>query len=497
MISIALSNPSSYDLYIDIVEKIQGVSFDSIVFDPELHSHKNTSENACEGKKTASLGGVSLDPHIHSVPFDPNYRPRGDDLFALVYEFSPHMARLPKWSLKRHHEAMEILLANLYVNCKTLPDFYIAIDRTNGHYPTSAVNNASDACAELFKEATDTLRQFDLLEFVEHVFISKYSKHNRISRIRPSQKLLERFATVKDGGVEWHPEREVIYLKDADKELALYGKYKKDVEHDPPAVVGMRRRLQQYNALLRKTDITLPWSEEEMATLNKHRANLGRRVIDPRACEMYRIFNESFVGGGRFYAPWWAQLDSEDRAKIKINGDPVVELDFSAYHPSLLYLRELGTLPEGDVYALPLLGEMMPEVSSSELRKVIKKAFLVLLNADTRTQAKQALRDVGRTYEEFEVLRTVDLDMLFDSIAERHPAIWKYFGAGMGKRLQNWDSKVADRVMEIMMLKHGVPCLPVHDSFIVPEQHEETLFEAMKAAVKRCGWSECPKIDRK
>jgi len=51
----------------------------------------------------------------------------------------------------------------------------------------------------------------------------------------------------------------------------------------------------------------------------------------------------------------------------------------------------------------------------------------------------------------------------------------------MGLQLQYLDSQIAEAVMLILM-KQDVPCLPIHDSFIVPRDKAAQLRQAMQVA---------------
>ncbi len=485
---------SDHEIVTQVLQLLHGKSYDTVVSNPDKALLKSLNATSASSECSVTSTIQSFDPFTHCFPFDTNYQCYGDDLLALVEEFAPQMEKIKKFHESKHTEAMNVLLANLYCNHQKAPGFYTAIGRAHGFYKATAPYNASGLATEVFVEATDTLQRLGLIEFIPHIYIAPGSHKNRVSRIRPATSLLEWFDEVDRGNVGWHPDKEVIFLKDEEKQLVAYGK-KAGKKQDQPAVLGIRKRLREYNALLQQSEITFPW--DDLAEVNTHRAAMGKRIFDPRACDMYRVFNVNFAGGGRFYAPWWAQLSSKDRSKIRINGEAVVELDFSAYHPTLLYLHEVKELPEGDVYDLPVLREAMSEICPSELRAVIKKAFLVLLNADDKTQAKQALREAGRMHEKLDLLRTMDLDMLFHAIEARHPAIWKFFGSGMASKLQNWDSKVADCILNLMMRERQIPCLPVHDSFIVAAQHADTLRAAMEKAMELNGWSHCPRIDQK
>ena len=55
-----------------------------------------------------------------------------------------------------------------------------------------------------------------------------------------------------------------------------------------------------------------------------------------------------------------------------------------------------------------------------------------------------------------------------------------YF-TGIGLKLQRADSDIAEAVM-LHFARQDVPCLGVHDSFLVPRQHAEELVQVMEAA---------------
>jgi hypothetical protein len=55
---------------------------------------------------------------------------------------------------------------------------------------------------------------------------------------------------------------------------------------------------------------------------------------------------------------------------------------------------------------------------------------------------------------------------------KHHILISKYFGSGIGIKLQNYDAKIAVNVVSHFTAK-GVPCLPIHDSFIIDKRYKE------------------------
>ncbi|HCS18031.1 MAG TPA: hypothetical protein DIW45_09945, partial [Erythrobacter sp.] len=69
------------------------------------------------------------------------------------------------------------------------------------------------------------------------------------------------------------------------------------------------------------------------------------------AAPVSRIFNLDLHRGGRFYTHGasWQNIKRELRKSVQINGEPVVELDYSTLHPALLYAEAGAPLP-GDCY---------------------------------------------------------------------------------------------------------------------------------------------------
>lgn len=65
-----------------------------------------------------------------------------------------------------------------------------------------------------------------------------------------------------------------------------------------------------------------------------------------------------------------------------------------------------------------------------------------------------------------------------DDAIERHRPIAPFFGKDEGMRLMRMDSSIAIDIL-YHFAKRGVPCLSVHDSFIVPANSEAELRRVM------------------
>jgi hypothetical protein len=202
------------------------------------------------------------------------------------------------------------------------------------------------------------------------------------------------------------------------------------------------------------------------APVEEEREGGGIVVSTAHNC-LYRVFNRDWNHGGRFYGGWWQNIVSKNRAKITIGGDATVEHDFPRLHPTLLY-AEAGKPMHGDPYDLP-----------DWPRKQVKRAFNILVNAETRQSAICAIaQEIGGKGA------FLKADALAAELERKHKPIAHMFGSGAGLRLQRRDSDMAEAVLLNLAAK-GMPCLPVHDSFIVANQHGETVMEMMRSELEK------------
>jgi hypothetical protein len=193
---------------------------------------------------------------------------------------------------------------------------------------------------------------------------------------------------------------------------------------------------------------------------------------------LYRVFNnQSWSQGGRFFGSTYQQLSEEDRKKILINNSPVVEVDYSAFHLHMLYHLSNKQF-DADPYAL---------VDRPEVRPILKVLCLIIINSKDKSQALRAFRDEIRKNYEFQKLKKIyklDEKELLRKFESVHIRISNYFCSGIGLRLQYKDSQLAESILKYFT-KREIPCLCVHDSFIVPENHKAELIEQMKSVYKK------------
>lgn len=253
---------------------------------------------------------------------------------------------------------------------------------------------------------------------------------------------------------------------------------------ESPQTREMRENVAFINSVIARQWYDLELTDAEFLELEDrmHNRSLERNEGDGRLRlhdrHLYRVFNSlDFDKGGRFYGGWWEGIPSEYRAKLLINGKRTEELDFGSLHPTILYAKHGLALPK-DAYEISLRPTKFPKGKSIvDFRKVVKRAFNAMLNAEKRLHApprELALHEWGTKWGE-----------LVKSIENQHAAIANEFFSGVGLRLQYEDSQIAEQLMIQFAQANGmVPLLPVHDSFICHHGYAEEVRKMMVMSFK-------------
>ena len=241
------------------------------------------------------------------------------------------------------------------------------------------------------------------------------------------------------------------------KAPAARGVPKRDIRfEETEETAAMRARLMAANSLRASCVFSFDGPEPE-----------GLHMGD---VHLYRVFNNGrWDHGGRFYRGWWSMLGKIDRSRILIDGEETVELDFGAIHPRMCFhLLGCPLPPEADPYRLP-------DLDVTRYRDSVKMAFGQLVSATTdrtplRPSGTKALFPTPKDYAAF----VAKVETAFQPVSA-------WLRAGRGVELQFIDSQIADAVLA-EMTGAGIPCLPIHDSFIVPRSAELDIGVAMYRA---------------
>lgn len=354
-------------------------------------------------------------------------------------------------------ETMEALVADLYIARTNDPTLWLGYSRAKDGYDALPRYTIGRSTYTTVITATDFLVASGYAETIPGYY-RRHDKENpwthggMRTRIRATERL-EAFLWEDHGVLPKHititRNIELVRLKDTEGSYIDY--------QDTPVTIGMRRQLEATNALLADTLIEAPC--------------LGEGVNpDQTNKRLYRVFNEGrFDRGGRFYGAWWINAKKRHRAEITLNGEPTVELDYSAHHLRLCYhLSGLQVPDREDLYRLE---------GTEGLRDAVKWAVTVLLNLGPGKRMprpeKESIKSVlGGPWTTSRLRKTVE-----DQFSE----IGYWFGAGRGTELQYIDGEIAAYVLE-RMTSVGIACLPVHDSFIVAIQHQSLLYDTMMEA---------------
>lgn len=218
--------------------------------------------------------------------------------------------------------------------------------------------------------------------------------------------------------------------------------------------------------------------------------------------QLYRVFNSKDLScGGRFYGAAYQYMNEEARKHLLLDGEETIELDYSGLHIRMLYNRE-GIDYSGDPYSFVKRDD--------PLRGVYKLAALIIINSESFPNAIGALKyELIRkskklfgfqiSKEEFNyVIKSFGIDNLADilkTMMEQHKSISKYFLQGEGVYLQNMDSQIADNVLYHFTRK-DIPCLCIHDSFIVPQSFKDELESVMKEEYRKEMGFDCDVKDK-
>ena len=306
----------------------------------------------------------------------------------------------------------------------------------------------------------------------------------KVSEMLPTEKLIDWFdgANNESWGTTNRQFKDPIILKDKENSYHI----KKLVDYkESQNTKTCRQEMEEYNEFISsillctnqalggiRADQTPATSRAAVPAFSSpySKTLLSIPKLDSR---LHRIWNnKNWDHGGRFYGADYQQLNEQERAILTIDGSPVVELDYSALHLRMLYHLE-GKDFTGDPYQAVAAG-------NPNIRKLLKIICLVGINAASPVQALIAVernKDAKPLIEKFEKSGK-KLEGLLDSFKKVHHPIASKLYSGAGIELQNKDSKIAADILS-HFTKRSIPCLCVHDSFIVPQQHKGELWNAM------------------
>jgi hypothetical protein len=348
-------------------------------------------------------------------------------------------------------------------------------------------------------DVIDGLHEMGLLQY-QKGFAAENLK--RQSRIAPSAKFSRKYIKpfmLLDIPLEYHQEYPLVHIH-----LKDYSKHTKEITHVRYEAKGTtaipyqhkrtKEQLRRYNNLLKNTPITLDKVPE---TKDAPKIDFGLQK------QVYRVYSDKKASkGGRLYGAWWHHLAKRHhRPFILINGNKTVELDYRSQHAYMAYGlalgRPMGVVLNGmDPYEVP-----KPDSTETYPRAIGKGIFTRALNSKRgphlkSSLGKQFMADLESSNPEDRLTAQKclpfiqnDFDAYLDAFEEHHKALLKpkRFLFPHKKENKLWgsfqfnDSQICLYVLD-KLTQQGIPCLSLHDSFVVEEQNEEILKGLMKEA---------------
>lgn len=326
--------------------------------------------------------------------------------------------------------------------------------------------NTAEKCKNKKKISVYKVKKVvDWLEQQEYIvnFIAPPNRdkdERKVSYIVPTLKFVEEFCD----SVEVQRMAELAYQE-------AYAYIELRNEDKEPVPFRNTKQTQRLEAVVKKINLL-----NDICTVRDKHGN----VLNNFYC---RVFNNDFGHGGRFYRADVLRLPHSEgrlgRYDITINGNPVVEIDYGNLHFRLSAIRENLNIENvgSDVY----MGVLEDDEKTESNRAIVKLTVNIMFNSLNEDKAIDAIqKEINFKFKGKQDLTLKTGSEVLNRVKVAYPEFQSIFcnGDGYGSVLQNYDSELAACVLDVMASKN-IPCLPVHDSFIVERQYQRTLEETM------------------
>ena len=349
------------------------------------------------------------------------------------------------------------LLANLYLGYQRNHRHLIGISQHHGKAIPERYNPSRVTAKSLVRLKDALLANDYVFFFPGHHARGKTTHKSHLAKIVADPSLIE-FLEKKCGWslatIRYHKKAETIRMRskrDANKKRTFIP------YDDTPDVKAQRKVLQRYNAFMAEQDIQIPTSVGFMRDVF-----LTRRTFT----------DESWQLGGRLFGGGFQQLSKEERKRITINGEPVVELDIKSCHATMAFAH-VGI----DWYAQSNQDLYSRLEEDGWPRDVVKQAFNIMMNAPRRSSAIFALNDqqrkTGFLFDNGMTPFKGWSSDLVSSIQDAYPELEDVFYAELGNSLMNKEGNICLAMVE-WGLQEQQPVLTIHDGFLCCEHAATT-----------------------
>jgi hypothetical protein len=371
---------------------------------------------------------------------------------------------------KAFTDAVRIIVCDLHVAWHNHPGTTVGIGLSKSDALDAQQYKQLSITWRTFNPALKGLQDLGYVRIVKRGYFDVDLNEGLVTRFQATNKLIDQLARIPFTLIGYDIRSSAVILKDKDRKVVPY--------KETASIRKMVARLRRINSNLSRHWIDLKISDQALRRLKA--LPLDEKDVEFKSPQCFserhlqRNFRPDFDRGGRFYGGWWQNIPKVFRQLITINGEETIELDFATLHPTMLYAKA-GHPMTGDAYNLDNLGCNVP-------RAVIKEAFQKLLNA----KPKQRIAEIKFDW----VQAGTDWQGLLEKIKIRHAPIAHWFRSGVGSYLQKEDAAITEQVM-LHFAARNIPCLPIHDSFIVPRHMEDDLRAIMDSSFRDATGQSC------
>ena len=416
-----------------------------------------------------------------SQPFDPFVSSEESHKLAVRIAREVKVAlELKRFATKQYVYHLERIILNLYLAQSSNPDKCVGISRQKNYYDGDQVFYQNQSLSFTYMVNTlDALESLGCIQMVRKGWIDLATERSETTRYKPGQSLIDLFDEYDLNHQSVVKEAVPVRLRGKKPRKTRTNKNPKGklISYRPTKQTKlMTKNLAVINNALADSDINLYVSNEEMINLNavmrnKHEEDASKLPeVQFSRKWLYRVFNEDFKKGGRFYGGFWQEIPSAYRSRLTIDHCITYEIDFSSLHAAILYIRE-GYKREDFLDPYLIWGE------EGDTRKATKAAMNIMFNTTNRHAAVGAIEAAGYKAPKqcsnwLEALRAIEA---------HHEPIAHYFYANKGLEIQALDSQIVEMIM-LEMIKQKTVVLPVHDSFVCKAGDLGLLIETMNKA---------------
>lgn len=212
---------------------------------------------------------------------------------------------------------LKSILIDLLAKYVEDPAQYSAMSRNHNDY-TKANWLHKGGITRGIIDCADTLHKHGYIDLIKGISFEHFKRN---SRIRATEKLLERFYSLGGRGHHFYRTLEdtldlIRFKEPVTKRMVRY--------EDTTFTSNARELLLRYNVLMSHHKLTHPGPQY-------------CRYAPLRGTTLHRIFNGSWKAGGRYFGSPYQMMKSEHRKELLIDGQRLIEIDYSATHISIYY----------------------------------------------------------------------------------------------------------------------------------------------------------------